>query len=327
MMIAVQMVTNRRSGAEETTGPARADAVHQDVAGAWLAAIAAKGDGADAGARSISGSDIERPQAEVEAEVPVAPDTPPSVAVAIPGVKGISLIRHEAADEGGQSQAIDPAAGTAHAIRAQGTAVILSPGAQGGRDVFRPDRPASPSAAPEQGQSMLALRATSSNPPAEPGQPGAPPPAAGPVPVHAGVPQPTPQPVTPPVVSQPSAVRQVADAVVRMSSGRVELSLEPAELGRVRLTLVQEGEIMRVVVQAERPETLDLMRRSSGQLAADLRDLGFSAGGFSFADFGGAPSDGVAATEPADPPPDDAASPPAARLTALPHGRLLDLRL
>jgi flagellar hook-length control protein FliK len=63
----------------------------------------------------------------------------------------------------------------------------------------------------------------------------------------------------------------------------VELTLQPEELGKVRMTMSagQDG-AMTMSLQAERPETLDLLRRHIGDLARELQDLGFSNLNFSF---------------------------------------------
>ncbi|WP_295537283.1 flagellar hook-length control protein FliK [uncultured Thioclava sp.] len=81
-----------------------------------------------------------------------------------------------------------------------------------------------------------------------------------------------------------SVSRQVAIAVAQMPDQPVEIALSPEELGRVRLVLHASEHGMVVSVQAERPETLDLMRRNIGMLAADMRDLGYSELNFTFSD-------------------------------------------
>ncbi|MBW4706965.1 flagellar hook-length control protein FliK [Roseobacter sp. YSTF-M11] len=76
--------------------------------------------------------------------------------------------------------------------------------------------------------------------------------------------------------------RQMAEALQRLPDRPVELSLNPEELGRVRLSIsVAEGGIT-VSVLAERPETLDLMRRHIDQLAREFQALGYENIGFAF---------------------------------------------
>lgn len=86
-------------------------------------------------------------------------------------------------------------------------------------------------------------------------------------------------PVT--IAQQRAVVVQVAQAV-NGAEGSVEISLDPAELGKVRLTLRASETGMNVQVVAERPHTIDLLRRNIGQLEAEFRELGFSDIGFDF---------------------------------------------
>ncbi len=68
--------------------------------------------------------------------------------------------------------------------------------------------------------------------------------------------------------------RQIADAIVRTSSGQVEITLDPVELGRVTVLLGEDGNPGRLALLVERPETLELIRRHSDQLLRDLRENG-----------------------------------------------------
>lgn len=81
-----------------------------------------------------------------------------------------------------------------------------------------------------------------------------------------------------------SVSRQITAAVVQMADQPVEIALSPEELGKVRLVLHASEHGMVVTVHAERPETLDLMRRNIGLLATDMRDLGYSELSFNFND-------------------------------------------
>ena len=80
----------------------------------------------------------------------------------------------------------------------------------------------------------------------------------------------------------PALGPQLAAAVARFPDRPVELTLSPEELGRVRLTLTTSEAGLVLAVTAERPETLDLMRRNIDQLARDFREIGFSDLSFSF---------------------------------------------
>lgn len=82
---------------------------------------------------------------------------------------------------------------------------------------------------------------------------------------------------------EPSAVlRQIAEGAARASDGTVELRLSPDELGRVRMFLTSGEHGLTVQILADRPETLDLMRRNVNELAQQLADAGFEGAGFSF---------------------------------------------
>jgi len=81
----------------------------------------------------------------------------------------------------------------------------------------------------------------------------------------------------------PYITRQLADVVAQMPNRPVEITLSPEELGRVRLTMrVSEAGIV-VNLLAERPETLDLLRRHIDQLGHDFEQLGYESIAFSFA--------------------------------------------
>ncbi|MDJ0638086.1 MAG: flagellar hook-length control protein FliK [Paracoccaceae bacterium] len=80
-----------------------------------------------------------------------------------------------------------------------------------------------------------------------------------------------------------SVVTQVVNTITKVTAeGMVELRLQPEELGRVRMTMLQSDLGMVVQISAERPETLDLMRRNIDMLEAELADRGFSDLSFSF---------------------------------------------
>ena len=64
------------------------------------------------------------------------------------------------------------------------------------------------------------------------------------------------------------------------------LLLNPAELGHVRFEIHHKGDHVQVVLSAERPETLDLLRRNTDQLTAEFRDAGFAGSALSFGQWG-----------------------------------------
>nr|WP_276514679.1 flagellar hook-length control protein FliK [Roseovarius nubinhibens] len=64
--------------------------------------------------------------------------------------------------------------------------------------------------------------------------------------------------------------------------GQVDLTLNPAELGRVRLSMAPGEAGLVVTIHADRPETLDLMRRHSEQLMQEFLQAGFERAELSF---------------------------------------------
>lgn len=79
-----------------------------------------------------------------------------------------------------------------------------------------------------------------------------------------------------------AVVDQILPALQRGADGRVELTLSPAELGRVEITLQSRDGGMSISLNAERPETLELLRRHIDLLAADMRQFGMTDLSFSF---------------------------------------------
>lgn len=62
----------------------------------------------------------------------------------------------------------------------------------------------------------------------------------------------------------------------------IELLLNPEELGRLRFEMIQDGDQMKVVLSAEHPETLDLIRKNADQLLNEFKQAGFSNASLSF---------------------------------------------
>jgi flagellar hook-length control protein FliK len=93
----------------------------------------------------------------------------------------------------------------------------------------------------------------------------------------------------------PQAIaQQIAVAVQSQGAGKstIDLQLAPEELGRVRLRLTSHEGVVAVSVLAERPETLDLLRRHIETLARGLLDVGYQEARFAFSgqNPGGSPS-------------------------------------
>ena len=96
-----------------------------------------------------------------------------------------------------------------------------------------------------------------------------------------------------PPVSNPGLTRtadpltaQVAHLVVNRAEDRAEVLLEPAELGRLRFEITHRGDGVQIVLSAERPETMDLMRRHSDQLREEFRAMGFGGAELGFGSWG-----------------------------------------
>lgn len=94
-------------------------------------------------------------------------------------------------------------------------------------------------------------------------------------------PPPQQQASTPPQ-SNPPQVMQVSSAILGSREGSFEIHLQPAELGKVRISLMPSDAGIVVSVLADRPETLDLLRRHVDQLAQDFREIGYESASFSF---------------------------------------------
>jgi hypothetical protein len=78
--------------------------------------------------------------------------------------------------------------------------------------------------------------------------------------------------------------QRLAETIAQFPDRPVEVTLSPEELGRVRMSLSTHDGALTMSVLADRPETLDLLRRNIDQLAQDFRDLGFHDLSFSFGD-------------------------------------------
>jgi hypothetical protein len=89
--------------------------------------------------------------------------------------------------------------------------------------------------------------------------------------------------ISAPPTSLPEGISlRLAQAAAQFTDRPVEVTLSPEELGRVRMTLATHDGNLTMVIQADRPETLDLLRRHIDTLAQDFRDLGFDDLNFSF---------------------------------------------
>jgi hypothetical protein len=93
-----------------------------------------------------------------------------------------------------------------------------------------------------------------------------------------------PRGTSPPSTSA-GAAQQIAEAVRQgqaQGRGALEVALQPEDLGRVRLSFTAAEAGLTVTVQAERPETLEMLRRHIDLLGTDLRERGFGDVSFEF---------------------------------------------
>ena len=104
---------------------------------------------------------------------------------------------------------------------------------------------------------------------------------------------------TPParaIVSDPALPRQIAVQLMDAMRGNpdrpVELVLEPAELGRVRMAMTGGDGTMQVSLTIERMETADLLRRHIETLAQEFRQLGYRDVSFRFSGEGASSNGG-----------------------------------
>lgn len=68
---------------------------------------------------------------------------------------------------------------------------------------------------------------------------------------------------------------QLQDAAPKVPGKSIEIALNPQELGSVRMAMQMSENTIGISIVAERPETLDLLRRHIDQLAAEFRELGY----------------------------------------------------
>lgn len=123
---------------------------------------------------------------------------------------------------------------------------------------------------------------------------------------------------------------QMATAInARPHSGAIEVALNPDELGRVSIILNGRDDGFHLTISAERPETLDMMRRHLSVLEAEFQNFGL--GDLSFdlgtsADAHHNEPDGGEGTELSTPQPEHVAEAGPARPQTAPDGRI-DMRL
>lgn len=77
--------------------------------------------------------------------------------------------------------------------------------------------------------------------------------------------------------------RQLAYAIRQAGTGSTEITLAPEELGRVGFSVHSHEGAAVISIWADRPETLQMLKRFSGDLVADLQEQGFSEADITFA--------------------------------------------
>lgn len=127
----------------------------------------------------------------------------------------------------------------------------------------------------------------------------------------------------------PHIARQLAEALPRAQNRPVDIILSPEELGRVRMSVSVTETGVTVNLLAERPETLDLLRRNIDLLGQDFQSLGFESIAFAFADENAQSGDETGAQDVELPPADTTTNIDEAPVIELQNGASsgLDLRL
>lgn len=82
-------------------------------------------------------------------------------------------------------------------------------------------------------------------------------------------------------------IPQITQATIDGAPGVTEIRLSPEELGSIRMDLQTDGDRATLIVSAERPETLDLLRRHADRLASEFRSAGFQDLNLGFGRWGG----------------------------------------
>jgi len=101
-----------------------------------------------------------------------------------------------------------------------------------------------------------------------------------------GVSAPSSPTAPPPSATARAVLVQIAQAMPQPGQQSVEITLNPEELGRVRLSLSSTDGVLTMTLTADRAETLDLMRRHAAELGQEYRALGYSDIDFQFQQHG-----------------------------------------
>ena len=82
-------------------------------------------------------------------------------------------------------------------------------------------------------------------------------------------------PTSPPPAQAAQISNQLVAAIARTGNDRVEVRLDPPELGRVSLSITITEQAVTALVSAERTDVTDLMRRHADQMQRELESAGF----------------------------------------------------
>lgn len=97
-----------------------------------------------------------------------------------------------------------------------------------------------------------------------------------------------PSPISPrPETARAIAGQMAAVITEKPGAGNIQIALNPEELGRVSITMGGREDGLHLLIAAERPETLDLMRRHIAVLADEFQKLGFGDLSFDLGQSGG----------------------------------------
>lgn len=88
--------------------------------------------------------------------------------------------------------------------------------------------------------------------------------------------------ITPSPWPMPAIIAQIREHSATGKPSVMEVTLSPEDLGKIRLHITPDGDKLRIVLQVERPETLELLRRNTESFAMELRQAGFAGTSFSF---------------------------------------------
>ena len=103
---------------------------------------------------------------------------------------------------------------------------------------------------------------------------------ASPLPVSTPLAQPNPLPTL--QANMPALIAHLHHPTPREGHSHAEVSMNPAELGRIRFEMITQGDQVQVTLSVERPETLDLLRTNAEALRQEFREAGLNADTLTF---------------------------------------------